>query len=74
MEARVRVTANIEEVIELKMTITELRTMIHRLAGDGTYLKMRSEHLLPENHQDLADNMAETLRRLHDKEIPADAL
>jgi len=74
VEARVRVTANIEEVIELKMTVAELRTMIHRLAGDGTYLKMRAERLLPENHEDLADDMAEKLRRLHDREIPADAL
>lgn len=53
--------------VDLRIDVTELRVLVHRLAADGSLLKERAESLLPEHHEMIASELAETLRIAHDR-------
>lgn len=53
--------------VDIRIDVTELRVMMHRLAADGSFLKIRAERLLPEHHEMVASDLAETLRIAHDR-------
>lgn len=53
--------------VDLRIDVTELRVMVHRLAADGSFLKKRAEGFLPEHHEMVASDLAEILRTAHDR-------
>lgn len=53
--------------VDLRINVTELRVLMHRLAADGTYTKHRAEQLLPEHHEMIASELTEILRLAHDR-------
>lgn len=60
--------------IDLKVSVDELRTLVHRLAPDDSFLKAQAEALLPKDHEQLAEDMSDVLRVLHDRKLPHDAV
>lgn len=55
--------------VKLVVTTEELRTLVHRLAPEDSFLRHRAEGLLPEDHEQIADDLSEKLRRFHDKSM-----
>ncbi|MCP9209538.1 hypothetical protein [Streptomyces cucumeris] len=53
--------------VELSIHIDELRVMVHRLAPGGSFLHWRAEGFLPEEHERIAEELSEVLRRFHDR-------
>lgn len=70
---RVADIENTEESGRAQITVSldELRVMIHRLAAKDSFLRGRAESqdLLPEGHEEIADDLSETLRRFHDRRM-----
>lgn len=55
--------------VQLLVSVEELRVLVHRLTPEGTFLRHRSEGLLPDGHEELASDLAEQLRRFHDRDL-----
>lgn len=53
----------------LVVSIEELRILVHRLAPEDTFLHHRAGDLLPDGHEQIADDMLEKLRRFHDRDM-----
>jgi hypothetical protein len=51
----------------ITVSLDELRILVHRLAPEGTFLRHQAGKLLPEGHEVIAEELAETLRRFHDR-------
>jgi hypothetical protein len=64
MEAEVKKVTSLK--VTLEIGVEELRVMVHRLSPDGSFLRGRAENILPENHEEIADELAELLRKTHD--------
>jgi hypothetical protein len=53
----------------VSLQLDELRVLVHRLSPEGSFIHGRAAQLLPENHEQIADDMAEKLRRFHDRDM-----
>ena len=59
----------------IALTRTEMRVLINRICPPDTWLHQATAHFLPANHEEMAAEMAEKLRRFHDgNPWPEDAL
>lgn len=54
---------------ELTLSLDELRILVHRLAPKDSFLHHRAEALLPAGHEETAEELAECLRRFHDRQM-----
>lgn len=61
----VEVTKVTTTYVDLRIGVQELRVLVHRLAEDGSYIHGQARKLLPENHEEIAEEISDKLRTVH---------
>lgn len=55
--------------VKLIVSLDELRVLVHHLAPEDSFLRDRATNLLPEAHEEIAEDLSEQLRRFHDRRM-----
>ncbi len=61
------VERKVEHYALLTLSRAELRLLVNRLSPEDSFLYKATLRFLPDDHEEMAEEMAEKLRRFHDR-------